>query len=155
MSKHVVLRTVGLRIAHRFERLCPEARQGLHCIGHLIAMRRVAVPGLQSQHLAHLFVDELAGGFNARIKAQHVPDLKDKTGLLHVLSKRLYFFYGYPQWLLTQHVLARGKRLASGRDVESVGSCDDDGVERFIVQHFVVVEVNPLRVVEDAKAASQ
>jgi hypothetical protein len=84
-----------------------------------------------------------------------VPDLKDKTGLMHVFSQRLYFLYRYPEGLFTQHVLTRRNRLASGRDMESVGSCDDDGVETFIVQHFVVAEIDLLCVVEGAKASSQ
>src|SRR5215203_6499411 len=73
-----------LHIAHTAHQLIGAIREG---VGHDVAVGRVAVPGLQRDHLAHLLADEVVGEDDALIEALLGADLHDELGRLRPLLR--------------------------------------------------------------------
>jgi hypothetical protein len=92
-----------LHIAHTAHQLIGAIREG---VGHDVAVGRVAVPGLQRDHLAHLLADEVVGEDDALIEALLGADLHDELGRLRPLLELLALLDGDAHWLLHQDVLA-------------------------------------------------
>ena len=63
---------------------CTAHDDGLQIVGQYVAIRRVTVPGFESQHLAHFFLDKVLCESNTWIKALHVPYLEHQTRFPHL-----------------------------------------------------------------------
>ncbi len=81
MRLHVVALKIGFRVDRRLLRIRAFDHQGLNGIGDGVSMGRIAIPGLQRQHFAHLVVDERLGALQAGIEALHIADLQVFAGL--------------------------------------------------------------------------
>ena len=129
--------------------------QRLHRIGHGVAVRGIAVPGLQRQHLAHLVANEVARRLQARIEALHVADLQELAGSLHRGGKPFDLLDRNADRLFAEHVLAGRQRTLRRLDMKCVRGRDDHRVQLGIGKHRVIVEPGLRRPVEARHALDE
>ena len=139
MADHVVAPPLALGVAGRFASVRAGPGERLQRVGHLVAVRRVAVPRLQGDELADLVADELTRERDARIEAPHRADLQHEPARAHFVPQRQTFGGPSPERLLDKHVLARRDRRSRGGDVVLIGGRDQHRVEVGIGEHRRIV----------------
>ena len=106
VPQDVVAPEVRFRVAFGPFRLPARLDHGLEGVGHRVAAGRVAVPGLEREHLAHLPADKVAGKGDPLVKALLRADLNDQPGLLRPLFELRALLDRNAHRLLDQDVLA-------------------------------------------------
>ena len=106
VPKDVVAPEVRLGVSLGPSRPLARLDHRLEGVGHGVAVGRVAIPGLQREHLAHLLADKLAGEGDALVEALLGADLHDEPGRPGGVAQVLGLLDGHAHRLLHQDVLA-------------------------------------------------
>jgi len=145
----------GTVVTGRIDRGLVKVGDGLEIIGHGIAVGRIAVPGLERQHLSDLFADEAMRERDPRIKALHVTHLHYTARSARPLPELFALLHAHPQGLFHQHVFAGLQCLEGKRHMERIRGGDDHRLHLRILQHLLEAQIGLSRLVHGPHARHQ
>ena len=76
VGEHEIPTQVRFGVLIRLAGVLAEDGQRLDGIGHGVPVRRIAIPRLERENLAHFIANKIPRRLEAEVKALHMPDLK-------------------------------------------------------------------------------
>lgn len=141
MSQHVIAPLASLRIPRRADRRPAGDDSWLDRVCHRVAVRRIAVPGFEREHGAHLSVDEMARRSETGVEALHMADLENAPGLRDDLAQMFGLFDRKRHRLLAKDVFARQQRRFRGGHMKRIRGGYDDRLHSVVGEHLAVTRI--------------